>query len=164
LSSQASARIERAEARDTPGILNLMKVAGLTTAGLDKAELWVLREERAWKHEDTGDEGDIVGSVGLEIWGGKQGVLRSLVVEKSHRNRGLGSILVRHVIQSAKSMGLNEIFLLTEKVASYYERFGFKPLERNKVRGEVLNSDEFNGACLESATVMRLELQATQWN
>jgi amino-acid N-acetyltransferase len=140
-------RIEPAKFEDVPKIIALMNSAGLTTEGLEDAELYVIREN-----------GRIVASVGLESWGAEQGLLRSLVVLKELRGKGLGSLLVSYLLETGRKRNLKEVFLLSTDVAKYYVRFGFEIVERKNVSGEVLNSAEFRGACLHTATVMRITL------
>ena len=143
---QEEIEIEKAKKEDIPSILELMKDAGLAAEGLEDAELWIMRKN-----------GKVSGSIGLELWG-KQGLLRSLVIAKNERSKGLGSALVLYVIEQARQSGVNELYLLTDQVGEYYLRFGFEYFERKKVSGDVLQSSEFRGACLETAPVMRIKL------
>ncbi len=53
--------------------------------------------------------------------------LGSLVVRKDWRDRGLGSLLVNHLIQVATKPLYLEC--LGQRLANYYERFGFEPVE-----------------------------------
>ena len=138
-------KIEASKPDELRQIIALMKDGGLTIEGLKDASLFVLKE---------GDT--IVGSVGLEVWGKSQGLLRSLVVSKERRGKGLGSSLVLYVIDIARKRGLEELFLLSADVPEYYLKFGFEFVDREKVRGEVLNSAEFRGACLDTASVMKI--------
>ena len=97
-----------------------------------------------------------MGTVGLEVWK-DQGLLRSLAVKKNMRNLGIGSALVQHVVNVSKQLNLKELFLLTE-IKDYYLKFGFSETVREDVEGEVLNSEEFKGACLQSAKAMCMGL------
>ncbi|MDA4111026.1 MAG: GNAT family N-acetyltransferase [Thaumarchaeota archaeon] len=119
----------------------------MTTEGVDDSGFWVAKNV----------EDKLIGAVGLETWG-NQGLLRSLVVEKSYRGLGVGRSLVLHTVELARKRKLKELFLITEAVKDYYLKFGFEVLERNNVEGQVLGSAEFRGACLESADVMRIIL------
>ncbi len=140
---QAGFEIVRAKKEEMPGALSLLKSSGLTLEGVEDTEFWIAK---------SGER--IIGTVGLETWG-DQGLLRSLAVDKELRNLGIGRALVLHVIELAKNKKLKELFLITEAVQNYYLKFGFELVERNKISGNVLNSQEFRGACLESANVMR---------
>ena len=69
----------------------LVFATGLPRGGLDDAELWCVK----------GEGGRIVGVAGLETRG-RQGLLRSVAVDKDHRRAGVGTSLVRHVISSPR--------------------------------------------------------------
>ena len=141
-------KIEQSRAEDITKILSMLDSSGLTKEGVNDAKHYVVR----------GDDGKIIATIGFQIWG-KQGLLRSLAVDEKERNRGLGSSLVMYVLELARNLELDEVFLLTEKVGEYYLRFGFEYYNRKQVFGEVLKSAEFRGACLESAPVMKYTLQ-----
>ncbi len=81
---------------------------------------------------------------GAEIWGminllftistaegGPVVLLEDLIIHANHRGQGLGSALLQHAIEFAKSRGLTRITLLTDghntKAVRLYERHGFKP-------------------------------------
>ncbi len=139
-------KVERAGPRDLASARSLLAEADLTTQGLEDAKLWCVREA-----------GRAAGVAGLESWG-SQGLLRSVVVEKGHRGEGMGKSLVERVSKEAKTKGLSELYLITETAPNFFEKLGFEPVERRKVKGKVLNSIEFRGACAETAPVMRLQL------
>ncbi|MDG6994351.1 MAG: GNAT family N-acetyltransferase [Nitrososphaerota archaeon] len=138
-------KIFPAEARDQADITELLQSSGLTLRGIESARFWVAKSK-----------GEIVGTVGLEVWN-DQGLLRSLAVKKNLRNIGIGSALVQQVVDASKQLSLKELFLLTE-IKDYYLKLGFSETVREKVEGEVLNSEEFKGACLQSAKAMRMAL------
>ncbi len=140
-------KIEEAHSEDVPKILSMLEGAGLTREGVDDAKHYVVRA----------DGNRIVATIGFEVWG-SQGLLRSLVVEEDERGKGLGSSLVLYVLELARKLRLEEVFLLTDKVGEYYLKFGFEYYDRRRVSGAVLNSAEFRGACLETAPVMRFAL------
>lgn len=94
---------------------------------------------------------------GLETWGG-HALLRSVAVEDESRGSGIGSLLVTHVLNTAKSKRATEVYLLTETAPLFFRKLGFKKFARSRVKGMILTSIEFRGACPESAHVMRLVL------
>src|ERR1700730_4759263 len=130
---------------DLEEIPRLLKDAGLTLEGINNCEFWVAKNAR----------NQTIGAVGLETWG-NQGLLRSLVVEKTSRGKGIGRKLVLRIIKEAKKRDLQELFLITEAVKEYYQKLGFTLIDREMVQGPVLNSAEFRGACLETADVMHV--------
>jgi ribosomal protein S18 acetylase RimI-like enzyme len=61
-----------------------------------------------------------------------------MVVRPDHRDRGLGSRLLRHIIDHAKTNGFSRITLLTDEVNSdavrFYRRHGFQPSSMTALR------------------------------
>jgi amino-acid N-acetyltransferase len=127
----------------------LVSASGLPRGGLDDAELWCVR----------GEHGRIIGVAGLETWG-RQGLLRSVAVDKERRKAGVGTSLVRQIIAEARKKRMSEVFLITETAPLFFERLGFKAIDRSRVRGGVLDSVEFTEACPDTAPVMRMDLRA----
>lgn len=101
--------------------------------------------------------GETVGVVGVELYG-RTALLRSLVVEPSHRRQGQGEALVWTALGHLRTHGVEEVFLLTETAAAFFAGWGFAPVARDQVPAELTASDELRGACPETATVMRLAL------
>ena len=125
----------------------LVFATGLPRGGLDDAELWCVK----------GEGGRIVGVAGLETRG-RQGLLRSVAVDKDHRRAGVGTSLVRHVISEARVKKMSEVYLITETAPLFFEKLGFSSIDRSQVSGNVLDSVEFKEACSETAPVMRMDL------
>lgn len=102
-------------------------------------------------------DGQVIAVAGLEVYG-TSALLRSVTVSESDRGTGLGQEMVRRLLNSAATMGITTVVLLTTTAANYFLRFGFVPVTRDRVPPEVLASEEFQTACPASATVMRLDL------
>ena len=62
--------------------------------------------------------------------------LTNIVIKKSHRNKGLGSLLLQHIINSARSTGKGSITLEVNENNVYakklYLKYGFKILGTRK--------------------------------
>jgi predicted N-acetyltransferase YhbS len=73
------------------------------------------------------DHGRLIGTV--RLWdiaagdGGPALLLGPLTVHPSHRDRGVGSALMRHALAAAARLGHQAVLLVGD--ADYYERFGF---------------------------------------
>ncbi len=102
-------------------------------------------------------DGVIVGVVGLELYG-EQALLRSLAVADTARRQGVGRRLVEACLARAAAAGAREVYLLTTTAPDYFPRFGFSTVDRRAVTGPVVVSAEFQGACPQTATVMRRDL------
>jgi amino-acid N-acetyltransferase len=103
-----------------------------------------------------GDE--IAGCAGLERYA-ETGLLRSVAVREAERGMGLGQELTRRVLDAARESGVRQVILLTETARDFFTRFGFRQISRADVPVEALASVEFQTACPESATVMRVGLE-----
>jgi amino-acid N-acetyltransferase len=100
-------------------------------------------------------KGELEGVAGLERYG-EVGLLRSVAV--AERRRGVGAALVERILELARSLGMQQVVLLTTTAADYFPRFGFQRIERSEAPAAVHASAEFQGACPASATVMLLRL------
>jgi amino-acid N-acetyltransferase len=130
---------------DFAGVVQLLEAADLPTAGLTPSLPDFLVAE---------ESGRIVGAIGLEVYG-EYGLLRSAVVDAGRRNSGLGRDLVESLLLRAETKGTREIYLLTTTAERFFPRFGFAAIGREEVATPVRASEEFRGACPDSAVVMR---------
>lgn len=100
------------------------------------------------------DQDRIIGVIGLELYL-PYGLLRSLAVSPSHRNLGIGNILVRAVEEQATKLDLDGIYLLTETAKSYFEKRGYALVERDNAPNAIRQTSEFGHVCPASAAVMK---------
>lgn len=96
----------------------------------------------------------VIGVVGLETYSGI-GLLRSLAVDKLYRNRGLGKRLAYRIEAYAKSVYINELYLLTTTADNFFKKIGFEAVERAKLPDDIKNTKEFISICPVSAICMR---------
>lgn len=71
--------------------------------------------------------------------------LASVFVAPEYRNQGIGSQLVKHVMQKAKQAGIKAIYLFTPDQTIFYQKLGW----------EVISTEEYRE---HSVTVMRVRL------
>jgi amino-acid N-acetyltransferase len=102
-------------------------------------------------------DGTVVGAIGMEYFG-DAGLLRSAVVSPALRGTGLGERLVTSLLTDAKKRGLHDVVLLTTTADTWFPRFGFTRTTRAEVPKALHASEEFKGACPDSAVVMSLRL------
>jgi amino-acid N-acetyltransferase len=103
------------------------------------------------------DGGRVVGSAAVEQHGAF-GLLRSVAVAESHRNRQIGLELTRHAIAVARRRRLRALYLLTETAAGFFPKFGFQMVSRTHIPSEIQQSVEFTSACPASAEAFVLAL------
>jgi amino-acid N-acetyltransferase len=104
------------------------------------------------------DDGGIFGAGGVEPYG-IYGLLRSVAVSPARREKSIGRALVLDRLRWAKSRGLFSLYLLTTTAPRFFERFGFRTVERDAAPPEIGDSSEFRSICPETATLMVLLLE-----
>jgi N-acetylglutamate synthase-like GNAT family acetyltransferase len=62
--------------------------------------------------------------------------MASVYVAPEFRNKGVGSALVRTVMQEAGRLGLQRLYLITPDKVGFYSRLGWQVLETAAYRGE----------------------------
>jgi amino-acid N-acetyltransferase len=127
----------------------------LAEAGLPFDDIGQLGRVRFLTARD--DQGVIVGVAGLEICG-KSGLLRSLVVDAHARRHGLGAQLTLNVERLAGSLGVENLYLLTNTAERFFSAHGYERFERARVPEEIAGTTEFKLLC-PSAACMRKHLQ-----
>ena len=140
-----TAAIRVAAPGDFAGVVRLLEAADLPTAGLEPSLPDFLVAE---------ESGRVVGAVGLEVFG-DCALLRSAVVDAGRRGAGLGVDLVESLLRRATARGVREVYLLTTTAEHFFPRFGFVRIPRGDVAPAVHASEEFRGACPDSAIAMR---------
>jgi amino-acid N-acetyltransferase len=103
-------------------------------------------------------QGEIVGAIALEV-AGRQGLLRSAVVDPAHRGSHVGRRLVQTILARAAELGLRGIYLLSDGAADFFAHQGFARVTRDSVPPEIRATREFREQCPDSAEVMFLRLE-----
>ncbi len=105
----------------------------------------------------TGSDGSPTALVGLEMCG-TDALLRSLVVGPNARSKGVGSALVRHAEDYAASCHVQAIYLLTTTAESYFERLGYRRVDRAQAPRSIRSTREFASLCPASSAFMIKQL------
>ena len=137
---------------DTPAILELLERSELPIVGVAEN----LQACAVARHE-----GVVVGTSGVEIYG-SCGLLRSVAVERSTRDRGIAALLVAHAVARAEREGLSTLYLLTTTARTYFEHHGFTVCPREEAPAGIRESWEFRTGCPDSAVFMRRVLGSRQ--
>lgn len=99
--------------------------------------------------------GEVVGSAGIEKIKEGIGLLRSVAVAEERRGEGLGARLLAEVMQTARSNGLHDIYLITNTADRYFEKHGFQAISRDEAPPALAQTAQFGGLCPSSSVVMR---------
>ncbi|HEY6453652.1 MAG TPA: arsenic resistance N-acetyltransferase ArsN2 [Steroidobacteraceae bacterium] len=101
----------------------------------------------------TGTDGAPSALVGLEIYG-DAALLRSLVVSAAARTQGLGSALVQHAEEHAVTQRVHSLYLLTTTAEAYFERRGYRRVDRSEAPPAIQSTREFSSLCPSSSALM----------
>jgi amino-acid N-acetyltransferase len=127
-------------------ITRLLDSVGLPAIGIEEMQVMA----------HFGEEGELIGILGVEDYGGDC-LLRSLAVSPAHQHRGIGTALVTHLL--AVSAGTNRRFYLyTEHAQRFMQRFGFETIGPAQVPDTIRSSPLIAGHCIERASAMMLAL------
>jgi amino-acid N-acetyltransferase len=141
-------RIRKARKSDLAAVEHLLAASKLPLDGVrDHFQYFIVAED--------GDA--IEGAVGLEKYD-SVALLRSAVVAPESRGSGIGRQLVEEALKRAEADGIDELYLLTTTAEKYFPRFGFTPTTRAAVPEKLKSSAEFQGACPDTAVVMKRRL------
>lgn len=134
---------------DLPRIEALLNVLSLPVAAVaDHLEDLRLAE----------DGPSLLGMAGLERYE-RVALLRSVAVTPAAQGQGLATQLVGEVLDHARALDLEEVYLLTTTAATYFPRLGFTQVPRSSAPAVLLAAREFQDACPQTATLMHLPLK-----
>jgi thioredoxin type arsenate reductase len=103
------------------------------------------------------DRETCVGVAGLEHFG-NVALLRSVAVDPDYQGQRIAAHLVSQLLETAKVDGLTELYLITTTADRYFERYGFKPVDRLEVPAVIQQTQQFSDLCPASAVVMKRTL------
>lgn len=105
------------------------------------------------------DNSKVVGVAGLHVLGQDLAEVRSLVVDPDYQQKGIGRMLVEHIIQESPKLGVERLISLTYQV-KFFSKMGFQIVKRDdlpeKVWTDCVNCPKINN-CDEVAMVKYLE-------
>ena len=104
-------------------------------------------------------DGEIRGAGGLEVYG-RIALLRSLVVTRASRARGIGGLICDRLEAAARERGVAEVFLLTGTAEDFFRQRGYAAVDRSEAPAAIAATREFSALCPDSAALLRLVLAA----
>ncbi|NPA82723.1 MAG: N-acetyltransferase [Epsilonproteobacteria bacterium] len=78
------------------------------------------------------EEDKLVGFTALHIHSPNLAEIRSLIVDKNYRGRGIGKALVREAVKEAKKLKVKKLFTLTYQ-KEFFEKEGFKEIAKESL-------------------------------
>jgi len=110
-----------------------------------------------WVYED---KKKIIGSCALHTVGWEDlGEVKSLVVLEKFQHHKIGTKLVDHCIEEAKSLGIRNVFALTF-VPKFFKKLGFKQIEMKELPHKIWNDCVdcvYFPDCQEIAVILKLK-------
>ncbi len=105
------------------------------------------------------EKNKIVGYGALHIHSVKLAEIRSLVVSKDNRGRGIGRMLVQKMIQEGRDLAVKEIFTLTYQT-KFFEKLGFNIISKEllpeqKIWADCIKCKHFP-VCNEESLILNL--------
>jgi glycerol 3-phosphatase-2 len=144
-------RFRPATPQDAGAIGSLLQQAGLGADGV---------EDRI---QGTIVSSDISGSKEIDATGCVQteagfGILRSIAVRKPLEGKSLGMLTVAAAMARARSQGVRHVSLFTETAAGFFERLGFRRVDRGELPEPVRNSAHAAEECAATAAALVRDL------
>jgi len=103
----------------------------------------------------------IIGSVALHIYSTKLAEFRSMIVDRSYRNRGVGKLLIEEGFKKAQTLGLEQILVLTYR-SKFFRHLGFVEIPKidipnSKIWADCINCKSFP-VCDEVALIKEIKV------
>jgi len=95
----------------------------------------------------------LVGAVGLELKG-RCALLRSLAVNTLYRKQKIATRLVSKIEDYAKSLSVDDLYLLTLTAEAFFKKHGYRMTTRESAPAGIQQTGEFNNLCPSSAVCM----------
>ena len=158
-STAVEAVVRKARVSDVPALHRLINEYAQQQLMLPKTHLQLYENLRDYSVAvDSSEENEILGCAALHIYWEDLAEIRALAVTLRATRKGIGTLLVEHLIEEARSYGLDQVFLFTY-APRFFSRFGFIQVEHStmplKVYNECFHCPKFN-TCDEQAMVLHL--------
>lgn len=85
-------------------------------------------------------EEKIVGFCALHIFSKQLAEIRSIIIDKNYRGKGIGKNLVNYLINEGKKLGVESIFALTYE-REFFQKIGFEEIEKDKLPEQKIWAD-----------------------
>ncbi|HEV2451995.1 MAG TPA: amino-acid N-acetyltransferase [Streptosporangiaceae bacterium] len=103
---------------------------------LDKATVTLYEDVQEFLVAERAEDGIVVGCGALHVIWEDLGEIRTVAVHHELRGRGIGRLLVERLLQTARELGVQRVFVLTFEVA-FFASLGFEKAPAAPVSPEV---------------------------
>ena len=126
--------IREARTSDVPAIRDLVDAYTADRILLSKATVTLYEDVQEFYVAEI--DGAVVGCGALHVLWEDLAEVRTLAVDKVHRGKGIGDLLLRRLLQQARHIGVGRVFCLTFEVG-FFTRHGFEQIDGAPVSHEV---------------------------
>ncbi len=88
-----------------------------------------VRDFTVWQDDESGV---LLGCGALHICWEDLAEVRSLAVSTAHQGRGIGTALIKSLLEESRQMGVSRVFVLTNRI-SLFEKNGFQQIEKSQL-------------------------------
>lgn len=148
--------IRRASTQDVPEIVSLVNHLASRGQLLPRSKQAVYRTIEDWLIAEA--RGEILGCVSLLRYTSGLVEVRSLAVKEHYQGLGIGSHLMKGLLEEARGRGIRKLFALT-RVVPFFLRFGFSVTDKAYFPEKVWQDCRqcpFIDNCDETAVVLEL--------
>ena len=85
-------------------------------------------------------EEKLVGFCALHIFSKQLAEIRSIIIDKNYRGKGIGKNLVNYLINEGSKLGVESIFALTYE-REFFQKIGFNEIEKDKLPEQKIWAD-----------------------
>ena len=126
--------VRRARTPDVRAIRSLVEPMSLSRRIVEKHAVSYYESVHEFRVVELDHE--IVGCGALHVMWEDLAEVRTLAVRPEFKGRGLGSALLRELVQDARDLGVQRVFCLTFETA-FFGRHGFRPIDGQAVEPQV---------------------------
>ena len=95
----------------------------------------------------------VIATAGLEFFH-DCALLRSLSVRKDWQGKGLGKTITHQLEQICRERGIADVYLLTETAEGFFNKEGYRVMDRMNAPLSIKNSSEFTTVCSSTGILM----------
>jgi amino-acid N-acetyltransferase len=126
--------VRRARTADVPAMRRLVELFASERILLAKAPVQYYEDVQEFFVAEL--DGSVIGCAALHVLWEDLAEIRSIAVDPAAQGHGFGSLLVERVLEVARDLGIERIFVLTFETA-FFKRFGFREIAGAPVAPEV---------------------------
>ncbi len=126
--AKASAVIRSAKLHDASKIASLINLYSRNNLMLHRTAESVIKEIRNFIIAEN--KGKIVGCCAVSFFTSELAEIRSVAVDESHKNEGIGSALIQEAEEILREEGIKHAFVLT-LTEGFFSRLGYKKINKS---------------------------------